>query len=133
MATCNANESVPPTGGDWPHEREKLYAKAPVMPTMDNGPNKKMISQWRYNYCWRLTFPVPENKDISPRKKFATLLSMIGQFLPLTVLNTWADADLLQGLTNGKYLPYVRDNLVAYCSHIKKKTRLETMWNLAFE
>eukprot|EP00957_Ditylum_brightwellii_P104353 7948017-Ditylum_brightwellii.AAC.2 len=100
---------------------------------MDNGPKEKTISQWRYNYCWKLTFPAPENKDILPRKKFATLLSMIGQFWPLTVLNTWADADLLQGLTNGKDLPYLRDDLVVYCPHVKRKTRLETMWNLASE
>eukprot|EP00957_Ditylum_brightwellii_P148707 11321918-Ditylum_brightwellii.AAC.1 len=100
---------------------------------MDNGPKEKTISQWRYNYCWRLTFLAPENEDISPRKKFTTLLSMIGQSWPSTVLNTWLDEDLSQGLTNGKDLPYLRDNLVVYCPHVKRKTWLEMMWNLASE
>eukprot|EP00957_Ditylum_brightwellii_P082677 6286787-Ditylum_brightwellii.AAC.1 len=97
MAMSNANESMPPAGDAKPPGKEKSYAKTPVMPTMDNGPKEKLISQWRYNYRWRSTFPVPENKEILPRKKFATLLSMIVQFWPLSVLNTWSDEDSSQG------------------------------------
>eukprot|EP00957_Ditylum_brightwellii_P122358 9331495-Ditylum_brightwellii.AAC.1 len=67
---------------------------------MDNGPQKKSISQMRYNYRWRITFPVPDNTEITPRKKFATLLSMIGHFWPSTVLNTWAEDNQLQRLIN---------------------------------
>eukprot|EP00957_Ditylum_brightwellii_P138785 10578978-Ditylum_brightwellii.AAC.2 len=103
------------------------------MPTMDNYPQEKIISQSRYNCRWHLSFPVPANKDILPRKKFATLSSMIGQFWPSTILNTWFDSDSLQGLTNRKDLPYLQNNLVVYCPRVKRKTRLETMWNLASE
>eukprot|EP00957_Ditylum_brightwellii_P138340 10544538-Ditylum_brightwellii.AAC.1 len=56
------------------------------------------------------------------KKKFAMLLSMIGQFWPSTVLNTWAEDNKSQGLTNGKDLPYLRNYLEVYCPHFKKKT-----------
>eukprot|EP00957_Ditylum_brightwellii_P110759 8448236-Ditylum_brightwellii.AAC.1 len=59
MATSSTKESVPPAGDVKPLAQEKLYAKALVMPTMDNGPQEKPISQSRYNYRWILTFPVP--------------------------------------------------------------------------
>eukprot|EP00957_Ditylum_brightwellii_P042007 3180742-Ditylum_brightwellii.AAC.1 len=68
MATSNTKERVPPAGDVKPLAQEKLYAKAPVMPTMDNGLQEKPFSQGRHNYRWRLTFPAPENEDILPRR-----------------------------------------------------------------
>eukprot|EP00957_Ditylum_brightwellii_P157344 11975824-Ditylum_brightwellii.AAC.1 len=133
MATSSAKESMPPAGDAKPLAQEKSYAKALVMPTMDNSLQEKPISQSRYNYRWRLTFPAPKNEDISLRKKIATLLSMIGQFWPSTVLNTWSAEDSLQSLTNSKDLLYLQNNLVVYFPHVKRKTRLETMWNLSSE
>eukprot|EP00957_Ditylum_brightwellii_P133749 10197963-Ditylum_brightwellii.AAC.1 len=38
---------------------------------MDNGPEQKQIQQKRFTYRWRLTFPAPENEDITPRKILA--------------------------------------------------------------
>eukprot|EP00957_Ditylum_brightwellii_P119761 9137437-Ditylum_brightwellii.AAC.1 len=64
MATSNANTNVPPTEDAECNEKES-----------------------------KVTFPAPENFEITPRKKFTTLLSMIGQFWPSTVLNTWAEED----------------------------------------
>eukprot|EP00957_Ditylum_brightwellii_P024893 1882316-Ditylum_brightwellii.AAC.1 len=58
---------------------------------------------------------------------------MIGQFWPSTVLNTWSESDSLQDLTSGKDLSYLQHDLVVYCPHVKRKMRLETMWNLASE
>eukprot|EP00957_Ditylum_brightwellii_P002797 215117-Ditylum_brightwellii.AAC.1 len=133
MVTSSTKESVPPAGDVKPLAQEKSYAKAPVMPTIDNGLQEKLISQSRHNYRWRLTFPVPKNEDILPRRKFTTLLSMIGQFWPSTVLNTWSAEDLLQSLMDGKDLPYLQNDLVLYFPHVKRKTRLETMWNLSPE
>eukprot|EP00957_Ditylum_brightwellii_P149455 11381373-Ditylum_brightwellii.AAC.1 len=98
---------------------------------MDNGPQEKNLSQLCYNYMWRITFPAPKNLKIMPRNKFATLLSMIGQFWPATVLNAWKEEDDLQGLTNGQDLPYLCNNLDVYCSHFKRKNRLETSWNIS--
>eukprot|EP00957_Ditylum_brightwellii_P080534 6126167-Ditylum_brightwellii.AAC.1 len=63
---------------------------------MDNGPQDKDISQLRYNYRWQITFPTPDDSKITPRKKFAALLSMIGQFWPSTALNTWEEKDTSQ-------------------------------------
>eukprot|EP00957_Ditylum_brightwellii_P126242 9624305-Ditylum_brightwellii.AAC.1 len=131
MATSNANASVPPVEDAEPHAKGKNYDKAPVIPTMDNGSQEKEISQLRYSYRWRVTFPAPENSEIIPRKKFATLLLMIGQFWPSTVLNTWAEENNPQGLTNGKDLPYLRDDLEVYCPHLKRKNSLETSWNIS--
>eukprot|EP00957_Ditylum_brightwellii_P046738 3547132-Ditylum_brightwellii.AAC.1 len=84
MATSNANTNVPPAEDAECHEKENKYEKIPVTPTMDNGSQEKEISQLRYNYRWRVTFPAPENFEITPRKKFVTLLSIIGQFWPST-------------------------------------------------
>eukprot|EP00957_Ditylum_brightwellii_P054883 4160117-Ditylum_brightwellii.AAC.1 len=98
---------------------------------MDNGPEQKLVQQKWFTYRWRLTFPAPDNEDITPRKKFATLLSMMGQFWPLAVLNTWLVTNSLQGLSNGKDLPYLRNNLFVYCPHVKHKNRLEAMWYLS--
>eukprot|EP00957_Ditylum_brightwellii_P201675 15326696-Ditylum_brightwellii.AAC.5 len=133
MVTSNTKESVPPAEDAKPLAWKKTYAKALVMPTMGNGQKEKTISQRRYNYRWYLMFPVRENKDILPRRKFATLLSMIGQFWSSTVLNIWSKSDMSQGLMNGKDLPYLHNNLVVYCPHVKRITRLEMIWNLASE
>eukprot|EP00957_Ditylum_brightwellii_P131017 9993745-Ditylum_brightwellii.AAC.1 len=84
----NTNESVPPAEDAEPSPKTKFYDRVPVTPTMDNGPQEKNISQICYNYRWRITFPVLDDSKITPRKKFATLLSMIGQFWPSTILNT---------------------------------------------
>eukprot|EP00957_Ditylum_brightwellii_P162996 12411444-Ditylum_brightwellii.AAC.1 len=131
MAMSNANECVPPTEDAEPHAQPKTYDKVPVTPMMDNGPQDKDISQLRYNYRWRITFPAPDDSKVTPRKKFATLLSMIGQFWPSMVLNTWEEKDTSQGLTNGKDLPYLRNNLEVYCPHFKRKNSLETTWNIS--
>eukprot|EP00957_Ditylum_brightwellii_P101394 7727209-Ditylum_brightwellii.AAC.1 len=71
---------------------------------MDNSPEDKPIKQTRHNYMWRITFPVPENKDVTPRTKLAALLSMLGQYWPTTVLNSQSEDDSAQSLTNGKDL-----------------------------
>eukprot|EP00957_Ditylum_brightwellii_P205629 15344685-Ditylum_brightwellii.AAC.1 len=111
MVTSNSNESVPPAEDAQPSLKAKSYNRVLVTPTMDNGPQEKNFTQMCYNYRWRITFPVPDNAKITPRKKFATLLSMIGQFWPSTGLNTWLEEDESQGLTNRKDLPYLRNNL----------------------
>eukprot|EP00957_Ditylum_brightwellii_P165506 12600347-Ditylum_brightwellii.AAC.1 len=98
---------------------------------MDNGPQEKNITQMRYNYRWRITFPALDDSEITPRKKFAMLLSMISQFWPSTVLNTWSEEDKLQGLTNGKDLLYLQNNFEVYCPHFKRKNSLETSWNIS--
>eukprot|EP00957_Ditylum_brightwellii_P105540 8046041-Ditylum_brightwellii.AAC.2 len=35
---------------------------------MDNGPQEKSISQMRYNYRWRITFPAQDNTN-HPKKE----------------------------------------------------------------
>eukprot|EP00957_Ditylum_brightwellii_P027261 2061407-Ditylum_brightwellii.AAC.1 len=80
----NANERVPLTKDSEPHVQPKTYDRAPVTPTMHNGPQDKGISQLRYNYRWQITFLALDDSKITPRKKFATFLSMIGQFWPST-------------------------------------------------
>eukprot|EP00957_Ditylum_brightwellii_P035641 2702277-Ditylum_brightwellii.AAC.1 len=110
MAMSDANAIVPPAEDAKPSMLQKSYERAPVTPTMDNGPQEKPIRQKRYKYRWQITFPAPEDEDVIPRKKFATFLSMIGQFWPSTVLNAWANKDTSQGLTNSKDLPYLRND-----------------------
>eukprot|EP00957_Ditylum_brightwellii_P050162 3802941-Ditylum_brightwellii.AAC.1 len=95
MVTSNANESVPPAEDAESSPKGKTYDEGPVTPTMDNGPQEKSIPQMHYSYGWRITFPAPDNTKITPRKKFATLLSMIRQFWPSTVLNTWMEDNKL--------------------------------------
>eukprot|EP00957_Ditylum_brightwellii_P205284 15343182-Ditylum_brightwellii.AAC.2 len=130
MATSNANTSVPPSEDAKLFATGKTYDKALVTPTMDNGPQEKPISQMRYNYRWRITFPAQDDTEITPRTKFTMILSMIRQFWPSTVLNTWLDEDSLQGLTNGKHLLYLQNDLEVYCPHVKQKNRLKSSWNI---
>eukprot|EP00957_Ditylum_brightwellii_P194540 14817812-Ditylum_brightwellii.AAC.1 len=60
-----------------PLQWQNTHDKVPVTPIMDNGAQEKNMAQMRYNYSWRITFPAPDNTEITPRNKFATLLSMI--------------------------------------------------------
>eukprot|EP00957_Ditylum_brightwellii_P110049 8394293-Ditylum_brightwellii.AAC.1 len=122
---------LPPSADAKQAKSEKIYDTTPVTQTMDNGPEQKPVQQRRFTYRWRLTFPTPENKDITPRKKFAMLLLMMGQFWPSTLLNMWSVTDSLQGLSNGKDLPYLRNNLVVYCPHVKQRNCLETILHLS--
>eukprot|EP00957_Ditylum_brightwellii_P123600 9423158-Ditylum_brightwellii.AAC.1 len=64
MAKSVANNCVPSFGEGQRTEQEKNYRRAPVTPTMDNDPEEKPISQTRYNYRWRITFPTPENQKM---------------------------------------------------------------------
>eukprot|EP00957_Ditylum_brightwellii_P158431 12058593-Ditylum_brightwellii.AAC.1 len=130
MVTSIAKEYVPPSADTKLASSDKKYDNAPVTHTMNSGLEHKSIQQKWFTYRWRLTFPAPENEDITPRKKFAMLLSMMGQFWPLTVLNTWSVNYSSQGLSNGKDLPYLKYDLVIYCPHVKQKNLLETMWHL---
>eukprot|EP00957_Ditylum_brightwellii_P187289 14264121-Ditylum_brightwellii.AAC.1 len=72
MVTSNANESVPPAKDVKTSLKGKSYNRVPVTPTMDNGPQEKNITQMCNNYRWRITFPVTDDSEITPRKKVAT-------------------------------------------------------------
>eukprot|EP00957_Ditylum_brightwellii_P169649 12912627-Ditylum_brightwellii.AAC.1 len=56
---------------------------------------------------------------------------MLGQYWPTTVPNAWSEDDSVQSLTNGKDLPYLRNDLVVYCPHVKRKHCLESSWNIS--
>eukprot|EP00957_Ditylum_brightwellii_P211727 15366516-Ditylum_brightwellii.AAC.1 len=131
MVKSNANESVPPTEDAEPSLKAKSYKRVLVTPTMDNGPQEKNITQMHYKYRWRISFPAPDDAKITPGKKFTTLLSMIGQFWPSMVLNTWSEKDDSLGITNGKDLPYLQNDLEVYCPHFKRRNGLETSWNIS--
>eukprot|EP00957_Ditylum_brightwellii_P211476 15366210-Ditylum_brightwellii.AAC.1 len=68
MAMSNANESVPPAEDTEPSLAAKSYDRVLVTPTMDNGSQEKNISQMRYNYRCKITFPALDNSEITPRK-----------------------------------------------------------------
>eukprot|EP00957_Ditylum_brightwellii_P172164 13106600-Ditylum_brightwellii.AAC.1 len=68
MVMSNANESVTPAEYAEPSLKAKSYDRNLVAPTMDNCPQEKNITQMRYNYRWRITFPVLDDSEIAPGK-----------------------------------------------------------------
>eukprot|EP00957_Ditylum_brightwellii_P082613 6280980-Ditylum_brightwellii.AAC.1 len=116
---------MPPTEAAQHLEWNKKYDYPPVMPLLDNKSQKDKINAKRNNYKCRLTFLALDKKGVKPRNKFTVLLSLLMQLWPNTSLQTWSDKVTLQEITTRVDLLHMQDELVVYCSHIKRKHHLE--------
>eukprot|EP00957_Ditylum_brightwellii_P182235 13883690-Ditylum_brightwellii.AAC.1 len=65
---------------------------------------------------------MPNNGNILPQEKFATLLSLIIAKFPMTMLKEWegTEKDQYQSIMSGQGLTHRKQQLEKYCPHHRK-------------
>eukprot|EP00957_Ditylum_brightwellii_P202229 15329196-Ditylum_brightwellii.AAC.1 len=104
--------------------------QTPVIPTKESPPKKTGKITTFTEHKLKIIFLVGKNKDVKPREKFATLLSLLTRSFPSLTLEEWGstDEDCAQSITTGANLPFERKHLERYCPHERNKTHLVTQW-----